>query len=202
MFEPVEVKKLHHDQLWNIISSVADELSIKIPQGFLMRIGIISDSFPHFVHLIGESIFYQIYDDEDSIQECTEDHFKSALSVSLAKAEPSLRSIYDLATQKSSATKDYEEALWALADRTATRRQIKDIYENSYLRVNSHRGVTEKLSREKLNGRMLALRKDSHSNIIVGTGSGWFEFRENVVRGYVRLRAEAEGVPLVPELTK
>ena len=45
------------------------------------------------------------------------------------------------------------------------------------------------------------MRENNHANIVTGHGSGWFSFRENVVRGYVRLKAESEGVELVPEVT-
>jgi hypothetical protein len=106
-----------------------------------------------------------------------------------------------MATEKSKNRVDYEEALWALADRTATRRQIKEIYETSYVRVCAEHTGKKPLTKEVFNQRMLMLKKDSHAKIIQGHGSGWFSFRENVVRGYVRMKAESVGVKLVPEIT-
>jgi hypothetical protein len=106
-----------------------------------------------------------------------------------------LRTQYDRATKKTRNTEDYEEALWALADSTADGRQITDIYtSNSW--INGKRPNRTKLDRETLNQRFLSLRKPSHDRIVVGLGSGWFAFRENIMRGYVRLRAEAEDVNL------
>lgn len=52
------------------------------------------------------------------------------------------------------------------------------------------------LRREQLNQRYLSLKKELHSHIVAGYGSGWFGFRENIMRGYVRLRAELEGIDL------
>ena len=49
MFEAVEVEKLSHDKLWRIIDLVAEKLGVSIDRGYLIRIGIISDGFPHFV---------------------------------------------------------------------------------------------------------------------------------------------------------
>jgi hypothetical protein len=111
----------------------------------------------------------------------------------LQRTEAMLRAQYDKATQKTRNTADYEEALWALADSTADRRQITDIYEWSYARVMAKRARV-RLPRDTLNQRYLSLRKDSHGRIVVGFGSGWFAFRENIMRGYVRLRAENEGI--------
>lgn len=201
MFELIEVEKLHHDQLWTIISDVASILSVNIDRGIFIRIGIISDGFPHFVHLIGECLFYAMHDDENEVHSCERRHFDIALIEALQKAEPSLRKIYQMSTEKSKNKKEYEDALWALADRSSTRRQIKEIYDSSYIRIIEARGEGKPLRRETLNQRLLTLRKDSHANIVVGHGSGWFSFRENVVRGYVRLKAESEGIPLVPDPT-
>jgi uncharacterized protein len=201
MFEAVEVEKLSHDKLWLIIQEVSEILKISIDRGYLLRIGIISDGFPHFVHLIGECLFYAMNDDENIVNDCGKNHFEIALKEALQKAEPSLRKIYQMATEKSKNKVEYEEALWALADRTATRRQIREIHEVSYVRIARERGNKAPLQRETLNQRLLTMRKDSHANIVVGYGSGWFSFRENVVRGYVRLKAESEGVALVPNLT-
>lgn len=202
MFDPIEVEKLSHDLLWKIVEDVAGELKVSIDIGYKIRIGLISDGFPHFVHLIGECLFYAMFDDEIDVSKCERHHFDVALTEALQKAEPSLRRIYQMATEKSKNKTDYEEALWALADRTATRRQIKEIYESSYLRISDERKNAKPLSREKLNSRLLTLRTDSHANVLVGHGSGWFSFRENVVRGYVRLKAESEGMELVPDPTR
>jgi hypothetical protein len=56
------------------------------------------------------------------------------------------------------------------------------------------------LTKDKFNQRLLALRTPGHGSIVIGGGSGWFAFRENVMRGYVRLKAESEGVELTPDL--
>lgn len=213
MFEPIDVKRLNYSELWQIIERPANAIGVKIPQGHLNRIAKISDGFPHYVHLIGECLFYAMLDEEQVIEQATDAIFLIALKQALQKAEPSIRKIYQIATEKSNAKLEYEETLWALADRTSDRRQIKDIYENSYLRIKTQHDrimnlkdengksiVRPTLKKEKLNQRLLAMKKDSHANIITGYGSGFFSFRENVVRGYARLKAETVGIELVPEV--
>ncbi len=58
-----------------------------------------------------------------------------------------------------------------------------------------HRSLAERnmLTKDKFNQRLLTLRTPSHGSIVIGGGSGWFAFGENVMRGYVRLKAEADG---------
>ena len=57
------------------------------------------------------------------------------------------------------------------------------------------------LEQKTFNERLLTLRKPSHGGIVVGYGSGYFAFRENVLRGYARLKAESEGLELTPDPT-
>jgi hypothetical protein len=43
------------------------------------------------------------------------------------------------------------------------------------------------------------LKRSRHGAILTSRRRSWYEFSESMVRGYVRLRAEAEGVPLAVE---
>ena len=58
------------------------------------------------------------------------------------------------------------------------------------------RPTRRKLTKPQFSGRLNVLKTPRHGEIIVGKGAGWYEFRENIVRGYVRLRAENSGVHL------
>jgi hypothetical protein len=169
---------------------------VRLQQEALIRIGQISDGFPHYVHLIGEALFWSMFDDKEDVKRSGPDHFKSGITGALQRVESALRVQYERATKKTRNTADYEEALWALADSTSDKRQISEIYESSYKWIMTKRLNRNALPRERLNQRYLSLKKESHSHIVAGYGSGWFAFRENIMRGYVRMRAEAEGVNL------
>jgi hypothetical protein len=54
----------------------------------------------------------------------------------------------------------------------------------------------EPLGRETFNQRMNALKRSAHSLILIANRQGWYEFREPMMRGYVRLKAEQDGVAL------
>lgn len=196
ILETIELKRLHHSDLWKILTAVAERLKVEIQQEALIRIGQVSDGFPHYVHLIGESLFWSMFDDEDDVTKSGARHFKVAITGALQRTEAALRAQYEKATHKTRNTADYEEALWALADSTADKRQITEIYESSYKWIMVKRIGRKMLEREQLNQRCLSMRKDTHGCIVAGYGSGWFAFRENIMRGYVRLSAEAEGINL------
>jgi Cdc6-like AAA superfamily ATPase len=197
-FEPIELEKLHHNFLWDIINQVSGRADVKIPDEIMFRIGIVSDGFPHFVHLIGQCMFWAMHDDLSEVSVCTRAHYESGIRGALQKTEPPLRLAWQRATEKTKNKTQYEEALWALADKAETRRQVADIYERSYKRImRSRRGTL--LDQKTFNSRLLTMRKDTHGGIVVGYGSGYFSFRENVLRGYARLKAEAEGIELTPD---
>ncbi|WP_165823406.1 ATP-binding protein [Metarhizobium album] len=196
VLETINLPKLHHNYLWDIINHTAEKIGIAIDRELLVRVGQISDGFPHYVHLIGESMFWSAFDDASPAESLQSKHYKDGIEGAISRAEATLKLQYERATMKTKNTEDYEEALWSLADTTSERRQLTEIYEASYKRIMSARRGRQILTREKFNQRMLALRKDGHGSVIIGYGSGWFGFRENIIRGYVRLRAERQNVAL------
>lgn len=197
ILETISLEKLHHNYLWEIIRNVAKQAKVEIPGEMLVRIGQISDGFPHYVHLIGESMFWNASDDDEEVLKLTQQHFKAGITGALERAEGILRQQYQKATRKTKNTTDYEEALWAVADTTSDSRQLSEIYESSYKRIMVRRQRERPmLTKEIFNQRLLALKKDGHGSILKGYGSGWFGFRENIIRGYVRLMAEQAGVEL------
>ncbi len=198
--EAIELEKIPHDQLWNIILTVANELGIGVENEFLIRSGILSDGFPHYVHLIAENLFWAMFDDDHECAMATAKHFREAVKGALERTDVEHKSAYRLATQKTKNTLDYELALWSLADRTETQRQITSIYDESYRRIARLVEGHEQIAKGTLNQRLLNLRKASHGEVIMGYGSGWFAFRENIMRGYVRLVAEDRGIGLARDI--
>lgn len=198
--EAIELDPIPHNELWNIILSVADDLGVQVEREFLIRSSILSDGFPHYVHLIAENLFWSMFDDLKECRMAEKRHFKEAVRGALERTDVEHKSAYRLATQKTKNTLDYELALWALADKTETQRQITSIFDDSYKRICEEVNGYEMLSKNSLNNRFLNLRKESHGKVVIGYGSGWFAFRENIMRGYVRLVAENRGVSLAKDI--
>lgn len=190
----VPLDQITHDARWKILEAAAERFSIHIDRDSIIRIGQISDGFPYYVHLIGEKIFWEMLDDNSAVDRMSINHYKNGINIAIEEAQTSLRQAYELATQKHSNSDDYEEVLWSVADGTLLSRQVTDIYENSYQEIMEQRPSRVSLSKETFYQRMNRLKKSNHGNIVIGSRQGWYGFKENVVRGYVRLRAERAGV--------
>jgi uncharacterized protein len=119
-------------------------------------------------------------------------HYGGAIKSAVLDIEPHLKAMYEKATLKYKS--DYENVLWAVADHHELKRRSSDIFR-CYLRI-MNLIESEPLTRERFNGRMNTLKKSTHGSILKGNRQGWYEFREAIVRGYVRLRAEEHGVQL------
>lgn len=199
--ETIQLDPISHDELWKIVSTVANELGVTVQRDHLMRSSILSDGFPHYVHLIAESLFWAMHDDENDVISSSADHFRAAVKGALERTEVEHRSAYRRATEKTKNTRKYELALWALADKTETRRQVTNIYDESYMKIASRSQLdTRVMDRARFNQRLLSLRSPAHGEIVVGYGAGWFAFKETILRGYVRLVAENNGVFLAKDL--
>lgn len=97
---------------------------------------------------------------------------------------------------KNIGSKDYGEVLWPVADSHVLSRHANDIYENLYRPIVRQRGDKRQVDKQIFNRRINQLKKESHGHILIATRQGWYSFRENIVRGYVRLRAEREGIAI------
>ena len=176
---------------YEIVENAAQALGIKIDKDTVIRIARISDGFPHYVHLISEKLFWRVFEAKNDGVVVPE-LFELAMSDASEAMDMKLRRPYEDATQKY--RNDYESVLWAVADGHELRRRSADIFV-SYERIMKPR-KEQALDRSKFNQRINRLKKENHAKILTGTRQGWYEFTETMIRGYVRLRAEQEGVNL------
>jgi hypothetical protein len=190
----VPLDQIPHDARWAILEAACNHFKVSLDRDSMIRIGQISDGFPYYVHLIGEKIFWEIMDDPSEVSEMSLDHYQRGIKSAIEESQTSLRQAYELATQKHGNSEDYEEVLWSVADGALLQRQMTTIYEQSYLNVMGQRPGRTPLTKEPFYQRMNKLKKENHGCVIIGTRQGWYGFKENVVRGYVRLRAERAGV--------
>ncbi|MGQ2989772.1 MAG: AAA family ATPase [Brevundimonas sp.] len=192
----VSLDQIPHDSRWKIIEAACERFDVKIDRDSIIRIGQISDGFPYYIHLMGEKIFWQVFDDHENVKIVSKDHYKMGIQSAIEESQTSLKQAYELATQKHKLSEDYQDVLWSVADGTLMSRQVSDIFQNSYLEIMDSMNSRKALSKEAFYQRMNKLKTESHGRIIVGNQQGWYGFRENVVRGYVRLRAERAGVKI------
>ncbi|CAJ9607220.1 DNA-binding protein [Burkholderia pseudomallei] len=194
-FEGIPLSRLMFGSRYEIIEKSAGALGIDVPENIKFRIAAISDGFPHYVHLICSNLYWEIFQDEAELTEPTSDHYFGAIRSSVASMEGKLRPGYDRAIARDD--KNFEMALWSAADHSDLQRSLASIFE-SYKRIAGVVQMPAATSKELTNylGR---LRTPAHNKVLKLFRRGWYEFSENVIRGYVRLRAEDAGCPLALE---
>jgi hypothetical protein len=188
----VPLERLGPQPCLEIIVSAFHALGIGVEDTTAYRIARISDGFPHYVHLLTEKLLWHVFMDEAEVQCSAPQHYSGAVRAAVVDIEPHLKAMYEKASLKYKA--DYETVLWAVADHHELKRRSIDIY-GSYVRILRAR-AEEPLGRDIFNSRMNSLKQANHGSILKANRQGWYEFREAVVRGYVRLRAEEHGVEL------
>lgn len=188
----IELPRLSWDARWDIIDGASAALGITLGDHPRFRIAAISDGFPHYVHLVCEKLFWEVFDDPMECTTPTIEHYRNAVAASVLGIEQHLKKAYEKATMKD--TSDYEEVLWAVADHSELIRHTESIYESYCTIIKKIQG--EPLDRATFNSCLGALRGPACGRILASSRRGWCQFRENIVRGYVRLRAEEQGLEL------
>src|SRR5438445_8939792 len=108
----------------------------------------------HYVHLVCEKLFWEMFDDPDGCSKPTIEHYRAAVAQSLG-IEQHLQKAYDHATMKNS--DGYEEVLWAVADHSDLVRSSDSIYQ-SYPSCLSKRCVS---ATRKFSGSRMCRRSSS-----------------------------------------
>lgn len=191
---PIGLEPIPHDARWAILQKAADAIGVQLDRDAVIRIGQISDGFPYYIHLIGEKIFWAAFDSPAIISKIDDSIYTEGLRQAIEETATSLKTAYDIATMKHKNSEDYEHALWAVADGPMLKKQVTEIYGSSYLRICDDLGKHPPLTKEAFYQRLNKLKKPAHGTILDANKLGWYEFTENVARGYVRLRAERAGV--------
>lgn len=190
-FHTIDLGRLPWEARFEIVQEAATQLGLQIDDNTVIRIAMISDGFPHYVHFISEKLFWCIFEANNG-GEATPQLFEEAMIKASDAMDMKLRAPYEKATRKYQ--NDYEYVLWAAADGHEFTRRSADIF-SSYERI--MRNLDEDaLPREKFNQRINSLKKPTHDEVLTGSRQGWYEFTEKMLRGYVRLRAAQANVLL------
>jgi hypothetical protein len=150
----VPLERLGPQPRLEIIRTAAQAFGIVIEDTSQYRIAMISDGFPHYVHLLAEKLMWSVFEDSVTVDKTTPQHYAAAVATAVIDIEPHLKAMYEKASLKYKA--DYETVLWAVADDHQLKRRSTDIFA-SYLRIMRSLGE-EPLPRDTFNQRMNALK--------------------------------------------
>ena len=193
--EGIELKRLHWSGRREIIDRSSQSLGVAVNEDSRFRIAAISDGYPHYVHLICKKLYWHLFSLPEPVLVATPDHFMVAVRNACASIESHLRLAYDQATMKDDDV--YQEILWAVADHYELIRNV-DAIPRSYQRIAGEYGK-DPLGRTKFVAKLNNLKRERHGCILRSSRRSWYEFSENMLRGYVRLRAEDRGIRLALE---
>lgn len=193
--QAVKVGRLPWEARLEIIDNAAKALRVGMEDRPRLRIAAISDGFPYYVHLVCEKLFWELFNDSYRVLSPAPHHYQRAVAASVESIELQLQQAYEKATMK--AAEGYEGTLWAVADHADLKRKTDSIFQ-SYLHIMD---VFEQppLERPVFISRLANLKRASSSQILSSYRPAYYEFTESIMRGYVRLRAEAVGLELASD---
>lgn len=196
--ETIELPRLSWDARWEIVRNACKDFEVEVHREVEVRIAAVSDGFPYYVHLLTEKLLWQIFRDETVVTEATLDHYAAALVEAINGINAELRKPYERAISRN--TTDIEEVLWSTADTDYLFRYLKDM-QGSYRSVMDQRPNRVALSAEKYAARVRSLRTAAYGEMLMSDPSnpGLYTYREKMLRGYVRMQADANGIQLVDD---
>ena len=198
--ETITLPKMSWDARWSIALNAAKRFGVEISRDMCVRIAAISDGYPYYVHLITEKLLWQIFDDPLLVTKATKQHYQLALRDAIESISAELKRPYEMAINQKSG--DYEAVLWSTADADFLHQYLKNMY-SSYEYIVKQMEAAPVLDYEKYVQRIRKLKNPGCGSILISQERpGLYAYRENMLRGYVRMQAEAHGIELQGEEAK
>jgi len=196
--ETIELPRLSWDARWDIVLQATNAFQLSIDKEIYIRIAAVCDGYPYYAHFITEKMLWCAFDDPTIVTEVTWDHYYAGLRNAIDSISAELKRPYQNAVNKRAS--EYEEILWATADSEYLDRFSKSIY-SSYEYIIKQRPGSILLPYDKFSTRLRKLKEDSFGAVLVTDPNrlGLYTYREKMLRGYVRMQAEAHHVELAGE---
>ena len=194
--ETIELPKLSWDARWEIAIEALNAFDIEIDRDIYIRIALISDGYPFYVHLIIEKLLWLLFDKPYQVKRVEWEDYQEAIDLAIDTIHTELSRPYEKAINQRS--NDYEEVVWStIVAEDIIGQYIKKMYEQ-YTAIMRQLENKEALSLEKFSTRIRNLSKDDYGPILtLGLKKGLYVYKEKMLRGYVRLRAEQKNIELV-----
>ncbi|WP_313025453.1 hypothetical protein, partial [Pseudomonas lopnurensis] len=198
--ETIELPRLSWDARWDIAIHALGAFGISIPQDIYIRLAAVSDGYPYYVHLIVEKLMWLLYEKEGKVTSVSWEDYYEALDNAIFGIEAELSRPYELAvTQRS---QDYEPVVWSTSADEWQGAYLSDMY-SQYLNIISQMEGVEPLSYDKYSSRVRNLLKPEYGSILIkGRKQGYYIYREKMLRGYIRMQAEANRVEIISKEAK
>ncbi|MCT2388751.1 AAA family ATPase [Erwinia pyrifoliae] len=195
-----QIHQTHLDALpWSgrdeIIDRAFNEFDIFLDKDVKFKISGLSDGYPHYVHLLCEKILCCVYSKDEEIDHITHPIFLEGLTDAVSSVSETLK--YDYVQATNCRPEYFHHILWAMADSGDLQREKKTILL-SYNHICNQKEY-QKLDNKQFDRQFTKLKQEDFGSVIIPAlegRKGWFRFKENMLRGYVRMMAEINGVKL------
>jgi hypothetical protein len=193
-----ELHRLGWEARREIVAEAAAAFGLEVNADVNWRIAMISDGFPYYVHLIVEKMLWEAFTSEAEIDVLSWEHFYDGLRVAIAETNAELRRPYEKAVLQRAP--EYEDVVWSTADGEDLIRSTKDMLF-SYKRIVAKRQGRPVLDNTKYADILRKLKDASLGSVLqpVAKRKGLYTYTEKMLRGYVRMQAEANHVELSGE---
>ncbi|MEM6485285.1 MAG: ATP-binding protein [Pseudomonadota bacterium] len=190
--ETIELPRLSWDARWDIAIAALGHFGIEISRDICVRLAAVSDGFPYYVHLLVEKILWCLYDEEGESKSVTWDLYVEALREAITSIHAELARPYVEATAYHSP--EYEHIVWATCAGDWQGSNLRTMY-GTYESVAQQLQLSSVLNYNSFCNRLRNLTKTGYGSILERTRrKGSYQYREKILRGYVRMQAEANDV--------
>ncbi len=197
--ETVELPRLGWEARREIVLEASDAFNLSLDNNVNWRIAMVSDGYPYYIHSITEKILWEAFSSAQEVNEIGWDLFFQGLQDAILSINAELKKPYGQAVLNRSS--EFEEIVWSTADHDDLSRVLSDMYQ-SYTKIVAKRGQNSILLDQSRYGAQLRKLKEENYGAILQQElgrPGWYGYREKMLRGYVRMQAEANGIQLTGE---
>lgn len=191
----IELMRLSFEGRREIVEDAAKAFDLELDDNINWRIALISDGYPYYVHLLVEKMLWAAFDSDKEDPKLSWDEFHDGLRVAVRETNAELRQPYEKAVLQR--PPELEDIVWSTADGEDLFRSLDSMY-SSYKEVIASRTDRPEVDRAKYSELVRKLKDASYGSILkpITGRNGWYEFKEKMLRGYVRMQAEANQVTL------
>lgn len=194
--ETIELLRLSWEGRLEIVHKAIESFDLSINSHIVWRIAMVSDGFPYYVQLMTEKMLWEVYSDDDCVEQIENQHFQLGLRRAVLSINAELKRPYEQAVLQRE--EEYENVVWATSDGENLWRSQSDMYESYKFVIRKRESVSEPLSKAKFNEYIRRLKQEKFGEILLPLDGrvGWYVYKEKMLRGYVRMQAEASGIEL------
>jgi AAA+ ATPase superfamily predicted ATPase len=193
--ECVLLDRLGWDGRMEIVKRAVSSFDLELDEDVNWRIAAVSDGYPFYIHEITAKMLWAAFLAEDSVEKVSWGHYTEGLRAAIPGISPELRRPYEKAVLHRD--KEYEDIVWSTADGEDLHRSIAMMYD-SYKMVTEQRHNRTVLDNKKYADYLRKLKTPAFGEVLeqVTGRIGWYTYKEKMLRGFVRMQAEANEVDL------